>query len=74
VAFYPIQLAQRLPSVKIPLRPEDEDIRLNLQTLVDQAYSRGRYDFLDYTRPPDPPLGERDGPIAAEILRAAGKR
>ncbi len=74
IEFYPIPLDKRLPSVKIPLRPGEQEVRLDLQALIDQAYVRGRYDFLDYTQPPDPPLGERDGPIAAEILKAAGKR
>lgn len=74
IEFYAIPLDKRLPRVKVPLRPEDQEVRLDLQALVDQAYSRGRYVFLDYTQPPDPPLGERDGPVAAEILKAAGKR
>ncbi|HUE71886.1 MAG TPA: DUF4058 family protein [Pirellulaceae bacterium] len=74
VEFYPIPLAQPLPSIKIPLRPDDPDVRLDLQYLIQQAYSRGRYDFLDYSQPPDPQLGERDGPVAAEILKAVGRR
>ena len=74
IEFYPMPLSQRLPAIKIPLRPNDEDVRLDLQSLIEQAYVRGRYDFLDYTQAPDPPLGEREVPMAAEILRAAGKR
>lgn len=74
IELYPMPLAQRLPSIKIPLRSEDQDVRLDLQVLVDQAYARGRYDFLDYTQPPEPPLGERDGPVAAELLKDLRKK
>jgi hypothetical protein len=57
--LYPISLREKLPDVRIPLRPDDEDILLELQPLVDQAYRNGRYfRTLDYTQPPNPPLGE----------------
>ena len=54
---YPLPLWQRLPIMKIPLRPDDEDVPLNLQALVEQCYRNGGYEgTLNYTVDPDPPL------------------
>ena len=40
-----------LPSIDIPLRPADSEVRLDLQPLVDRCYAIGRYDF-DYRAVP----------------------
>ncbi len=54
---YPMPLWERLPIVKIPLRPDDADVRLDLQALVEQCYRNGGYEgTLDYRTGPDPPL------------------
>jgi Protein of unknown function (DUF4058) len=45
---YPISLAGRLPTIKVPLRPTDADAPLDLQALIDQCYADGGYDDLDY--------------------------
>src|SRR5207249_3313977 len=46
---YPIPLSQKLPTVKVPLRPTDADVPLDLQALVEQCYHKGRYEVdLDY--------------------------
>ena len=72
---YDIALNRRLPPVAIPLRPTDEEIRLDLQTLMTQAYDRGRYAAtIDYTEDPDPPLPPNAARWADELLRGAGKR
>jgi hypothetical protein len=47
--------------------------RLNLQPLVPQAYERGRYHRLDYSRPLDPPLSPAEAEFAERVLRQ-GKR
>ena len=63
----------RLPVVKIPLRPDDADVPLDLQALVDQCYRNGGYEgTLNYGIAPDPPLlgGEREW--AEEWLREKG--
>ena len=66
---YLIPLWQRLPVIKIPLRPEDADVRLDLQALVDQCYRNGGYDgTLNYTIDPDPPLLGADQEWADEWL------
>lgn len=70
--FYRLPLRQRLPGLRIPLRPADHDVVLDLQAVVDEAYRRGRYGTrLDYTKPPRPPLSPEDAQWAAELVRTA---
>ena len=64
-----VPLHEPLPNVRLPLRPSDADIVLQLQPLVDECYRRGRYDRLDYSQPLDPPLGDADQKWAAQLLR-----
>lgn len=64
----PLPLRQRLPAIRIPLRPEDRDVVLDLQALIDQAYRQGRYHLIDYDLPLDPPLSAADDAWARERL------
>jgi hypothetical protein len=73
-AFYPIELRRRLPVIPIPLREHDPEPLLDLQALLDQAYERGGWDDLDYSRPPEPPLEPGDEAWADALLREAGRR
>jgi hypothetical protein len=72
--FYPISLRERLPAIRVPLRQGDQDVPLNLQPIVDQAYQNGRYDLVDYATDPDPPLSAEDQSWVDALLRAASKR
>jgi hypothetical protein len=74
VAVNLMPLDQPLKPMRIPLRPSDEDVILQLQPLVEIAYDRGRYDTLDYSRPLDPPLVGAEAEFAERVLKAAGKR
>jgi hypothetical protein len=61
VEYYPIALRERLPAISIPLRHADQDVALDLQSLVDACYEAGRYgDDIDYLEDPDPPLAADD--------------
>ena len=71
---YRTSLREPLPSIRIPLREEDQDIRLDLQPLVDRAYETGAYDDIDYTEDPRPPLKRKDAVWADALLREKGKR
>ncbi len=72
---YPIWLSQRLPVVKIPLRPDDADVPLDLQALVEQCYRNGAYEgTLNYAADPDPPLLGADKDWADGWLREKGLR
>ncbi|HOB99109.1 MAG TPA: DUF4058 family protein [Verrucomicrobiota bacterium] len=66
---YPIRLRDRLPCLRIPLRPTDADVALDLQPLIDQCHERGRYHLLDYRFALDPPLAPEDAAWAEHLLR-----
>lgn len=68
--LYPISLRNRLPTIKIPLRPHDVPARLNLQELLGKAYEMGRYDRIDYSQPCSPPLSPADEEWKQELLKA----
>lgn len=73
--MYRTSLREKLPTIHIPLRPKDTDVKLNLQALIDQTYANGRYSrTIDYHLPPDPPLSKVDAEWANELLTQAGKR
>jgi uncharacterized protein DUF4058 len=75
VYLYPLRLQQPLPSIPIPLRPNDAEVRLDLQSLVEGAYLNGRYDRrLDYSKPPEPPLSGDDAAWSDQLLSAARRR
>lgn len=71
---YPIQLNQRLPAIRIPLREKDKDARLHLQALIEQTYINGAYEGIDYRREPLAPLEGDAVAWADALLRKAGVR
>ena len=72
--IYRVPLREPLPAIRVPLRETDADVGLDLQALITQVYRHGRYDDIDYTVPPVPPLAPDDETWADELLREAGKR
>jgi Protein of unknown function (DUF4058) len=72
--YYGIALTERLPKIKVPLRPTNSDVPLDLQALLDQCYENGGYDDIDYTRSPEPPLPPATARWAAQLLRRTGRR
>jgi hypothetical protein len=71
---YRAPLQKRLPVIPIPLRPDDADVPLDLQALVDLAYENGGYDSIDYRAAPVPPLSQDDALWADGLLRGRGLR
>jgi hypothetical protein len=72
---YPMPLWERLPVVKVPLRPDDADVPLDLQALVEQCYRNGACEgTLNYAADPDPPLLGADAEWASEWLHGKGLR
>lgn len=52
---------QTLPAIPVPLLEGDADLRLDLQSLVDELYAIGRYhEHIDYTIPVTPPFSEAE--------------
>jgi len=74
VEVYRVALREPLPTIRIPLRPDDADVPLNLQALIEECYRKGRYDDLDYKQPPEPPLEGEDAAWADELLKARAVR
>ncbi len=72
---YRVSLRAPLPTIRIPLRSGDDDVPLELQTLIDAAYRNGSYgDDLDYTQDPHPALIGPDAAWADQWLRQQGLR
>jgi uncharacterized protein DUF4058 len=56
VEVWPIQLADRLPVLPVPLLEPDPDVPLDLGAAVASVYERGAYaSQIDYHQPPPPP-------------------
>jgi hypothetical protein len=73
--LWPIRLEQRLPSVPIPVLPDDPDARLDLQSMLAAVYDRGGYAYdIDYTQEPVPPLKPERTAWADWLLREKGLR
>jgi uncharacterized protein DUF4058 len=67
--LYPVSLRQRLPTIRIPLRPGDREPLLDLQRLLNRVYHQGDYDDIDYSKDLDPPLSPDDAKWADALLR-----
>jgi hypothetical protein len=66
-----ITLEEKLPTIHVPLRQTDNDVTLDLQSLMDLAYENGAYGYdVDYSRDPVPPLSEGDSRWAREWLKS----
>ena len=69
VEVWPIQLADRLPVLPVPLVKPDPDVPLDMGEVVAGVYERGAYaQQIDYTQPPLPPLFSRDESAWLETL------
>lgn len=67
--IWAVGLDQSLPTIPIPLLPEDKDVTLDLQQAFTNVYDSVRYDLLmDYTRPADVPLKGEDATWAAGLV------
>jgi hypothetical protein len=70
--LWPIRLREPLPTIPIPLRPEDADARLDLQSLVHHVHDLAGYRFYIYEMELEPPLSEKDVQWTREVLTASG--
>jgi hypothetical protein len=71
--LYDLPLREPLPTLPIPLRVEDQDALLDLQSLLNQCYAKGRYaESISYLLAPEPALPAEELAWAMELLRALG--
>lgn len=72
---WPIALSDPLPTVPIPLLPDDNDAYLDLQVAFTAMYDLLGYDLaVDYSRPPEIPLKGEAAAWVEERLQTAGQR
>lgn len=58
---YPWRLHQQMPTIKIPLLPEDDHVAIDLQQVFNTVYDRAAYELsLDYGAELDPPLSPKE--------------
>lgn len=69
---YRWRLRERLPCFRVPLRPADPDVALDLQPVIDMIHRTGRYYMLDHRRALTPALSGADAAWVEERLKAAG--
>lgn len=75
VDVWPIALDQPLPTVPIPLLPDDPPVPLDLQDALSVVYGIIGYDELvDYRRPPPGPLTAAQAEWVEQRLTGAGRR
>ncbi len=75
VDVWPIQLADSLPTIPVPLLEPDPDAVLDLGAVVAAVYERGGYAALiDYSPPPPPPLTDAEAAWLDDFLHGVGVR
>jgi len=73
--LWPSRMQERLPLLPVPLRPQDGQVTLDLNSLISLQYDEGRFDErLDYAREPVPPFAGEDALWLDSHLRALGLR
>jgi Protein of unknown function (DUF4058) len=69
----PFRLADRMPTIAIPLEGDAGPVSIGLQPIFDRAYDTGRYAESDYLhRTPEPPLSIPQRAWAESMLREKG--
>jgi hypothetical protein len=76
VEVWPIQLADKLPVLPVPLLEPDPDVALDLGAAVAAVYERGAYgQQIDYRQPPpSSPLSQAEAAWLDGLLRESGVR
>ena len=65
-------LRQPIPTISVPLAPEEKEPELRLNDVLHALYQRARFDLrVRYDRPPEPPLRDEDAAWAGELLERA---
>ena len=75
VQVWQLTVRDSLPNFPVPLRPEDGEIAIPLQSLFDELYDAKRYSRrIDYSIPPVPPLRSTDAVWAVDLLMKASRK
>ncbi len=68
---YQAGLRDPLPNIRVPLRPGENDVVLELKPLIDRCYRMGRYWMVDHQSPLDPPLTGDEVDWVGKVLARA---
>jgi len=71
IEVWPIQLADQLPVLPVPLREPASDVPLDLPEVIAAVYERTAFDIrIDYHEPPPPPpLSPEEADWVEQLLR-----
>lgn len=73
--LYVFNLPQQIPSIPLPLKPEDEEPLIPLQELLHNLYEKGSYDLaIDYQTSPLPELSTEKNKWIDNLLKSQGFR
>jgi hypothetical protein len=61
-------IRDKLPEIPVPLRPGDEDTKIDLQRLVNEVYDSARYRTHLYDDDPQSRLSESDARWAKQLI------
>ena len=68
--LYAFNLPQEIPSIPLPLKPEDQEPIIPLQKLLHDLYERGSYDLaINYNKKPFPKLSEKENTWLDNLLK-----
>lgn len=67
--IYTFTMDRRLPKVRIPLLPDDNDLIVDMQEIFDRTYERVLAQQLDYRKPPPVLLSDQNARLVEQILR-----
>jgi hypothetical protein len=73
--IWPVDLAERLPAVPVPLLAGDADVSLNIQAALNSIYDQLGFDLaVDYSKPPEVVAGpETDEEWIEQTARSAAR-
>jgi hypothetical protein len=75
VEIWPVAVEHPLPTVPVPLLPEDPEVSLDLQAALTTVYNIIKYDrLIDYSGPPPGPMAPDQLAWIDRRLREAGRR
>ena len=72
--LYRVPLREKLPNIRIPLRPTDADVILQIQPLIDDCYRDGGYGEIEYDQQPQPPFNDDDAAWARSLIEQSRKK
>ena len=68
--FWAIDRREQLPVIRVPLRLEDGDVRIDLQAALNSAYEAAAYERYSYDDMPEPALGSEEAAWAEQFRPA----